>query len=82
MEEKIYWATKNGKHLLVDDMTEAHAKNALKFVLKRIRNMSDSLDVRITEHKRVTVSELSEDADFYNQMEMVNDFLEEEEYGY
>lgn len=82
MEEKIYWATKNGKHLLVDDMTEAHAKNALKFVLKRIRNMSDSLDVKITEHKRVTVSDLSEDADFHHYM-MEDNYVEiEGDYEY
>ena len=33
-KEKIYWKMRNGKLISVDDMTEEHAKNVLKIVLK------------------------------------------------
>lgn len=33
-KEKIYWKIRDGKLISVDDMTEEHAKNVLKIVLK------------------------------------------------
>lgn len=33
-KEKIYWKMRDGKLISVDDMTEEHAKNVLKIVLK------------------------------------------------
>jgi hypothetical protein len=35
--EQIYWKMRNGQMILVDQMTESHAKNTLKMVLRRIR---------------------------------------------
>jgi hypothetical protein len=32
-----YWKVKNGKEIAVGDMTEDHAKNALRLILKRDR---------------------------------------------
>jgi len=31
---KVYWKMRNGELISVDDMTEEHAKNTLKLVLK------------------------------------------------
>lgn len=33
-KEKVYWKMRDGKLISVDDMTEEHAKNVLKIVLK------------------------------------------------
>jgi len=33
-KEKIYWKMRDGKLISVDDMTEEHAKNVLKILLK------------------------------------------------
>ena len=33
-KEKVYWKMRNGNLISVDDMTEEHAKNVLKIVLK------------------------------------------------
>ncbi len=38
MREPIYWTTKEGKRILVDDMTESHAKNTLKMILRNRQN--------------------------------------------
>jgi hypothetical protein len=34
MSNKVYWKMRNGNVISVDDMTEEHAKNTLKLVLK------------------------------------------------
>jgi hypothetical protein len=34
MSKKVYWKMRNGELISVDDMTEEHAKNTLKLVLK------------------------------------------------
>ena len=34
MSNKVYWKMRDGKLISVDDMTEEHAKNTLKLVLK------------------------------------------------
>jgi hypothetical protein len=39
MKEQIYWTTKEGKKILVDDMTESHAKNTLKMILRNLNNI-------------------------------------------
>ena len=33
-KEKVYWKMRDGKLISIDDMTEEHAKNVLKIVLK------------------------------------------------
>lgn len=32
--EKVYWVTKQGQKLDVDDMSEAHVRNLLKMILR------------------------------------------------
>ena len=39
MIEQIYWTTREGKRILVDDMTESHAKNTLKMILRNLNNI-------------------------------------------
>jgi uncharacterized protein YqfB (UPF0267 family) len=34
MSNKVYWKMRNGELISVDDMTEEHAKNTLKLVLR------------------------------------------------
>ena len=34
--EELYWTTKDGTRILVDDMTESHLRNALKMIIRRI----------------------------------------------
>jgi hypothetical protein len=36
MEDKVYWQTKDGKMLDVDDMTDSHVRHAFKILLRRI----------------------------------------------
>ena len=38
MREPIYWTTREGKRILVDDMTDSHAKNTLKMILRNRQN--------------------------------------------
>ena len=35
--EKVYWVTKQGQKLDVDDMSEAHVRNLLKMILRNSR---------------------------------------------
>jgi len=39
---KQYWTTKEGTEISVDDMTEAHAKNILKMLIRRMNDEDDS----------------------------------------
>jgi hypothetical protein len=48
MREPIYWTTREGKRILVDDLTESHAKNTLKMIL---RNRQNALSKRKHEFK-------------------------------
>jgi len=45
--EPVYWETKDGKKINVDDMTEEHAKNALKCMLIA-KKRQDFFDERST----------------------------------
>jgi hypothetical protein len=36
MERKVMWTMKNGQKINVDDMSETHAKNSLKMLIKRV----------------------------------------------
>ena len=49
MKEQVKWTTKEGKVMLVDDMTEQHAKNALKMM---IRNMQQIKQLIKTEKQK------------------------------
>lgn len=39
MKQEVKWTTKDGKVMLVDDMTEQHAKNALKMMIRRFEEL-------------------------------------------
>ena len=36
-QEKVYWVTKQGQKLDVDDMSEAHVRNLLKMIIRNSR---------------------------------------------
>lgn len=45
-EDKVYWTTKDGRVLDVDDMSDIHIRNAFKMLLKSLsKNLSKSLQV-------------------------------------
>ena len=37
VKEQVYWQTKDGRVMLVDDMDEQHAKNALKMMIRNMK---------------------------------------------
>ena len=43
MKQEVKWTTKDGKVMLVDDMTEQHAKNALKMLIRNINSIRKEL---------------------------------------
>ena len=43
MKQEVKWTTKDGKVMLVDDMTEQHAKNALKMLIRNINSIREEL---------------------------------------
>ena len=44
MSEPIYWTTKNGVKMNVDDMDENHVRNAFKMLLSKIRKQNEILN--------------------------------------
>ena len=79
---EIYWTQKNGKKILVDDMTENHAKNMLKMLL---RNMEISKQKTQKEFTELTGFKLNGDManEFNDQQEMDADpFYEDTDYPY
>lgn len=36
-KEKVYWTTRCGTKMLIDDMTDQHVRNALKMLVKAIQ---------------------------------------------
>ena len=55
MKEYNYiWTTAEGKKIHIDDMTESHAKNCLKLLLRKIEDYNtEIIKDRIIEEKRV-----------------------------
>lgn len=37
-KNKIYWTTKNGNKIDIDDMTESHLRNVLKMIMRNKKN--------------------------------------------
>ena len=61
---KVMWTMKDGQQISVDDMTESHAKNALKMVIKRIQEWEKAVNQskpKVEVHGEVA----REDADRY-----------------
>ena len=54
MEDNNYiWTTAEGKKIHIDDMTESHAKNCLKLLLRKIENYNDSIKSQETTRERM-----------------------------
>jgi hypothetical protein len=44
-KEQVYWKTKDGRVMLVDDMDEQHAKNALKMMIRNMKLIKEHLQI-------------------------------------
>lgn len=76
---KIYWKQKNGVDINVDDMSEQHAKNALKFMLRNIETARIEAKKEFT---KLTGFKLNGDmANEFNDQQM-SDFEEDTDYPY
>lgn len=45
MAEPVYWTTKDGRKLNVDDMDDNHVRNAFKMLLRKLNRLRDAIDV-------------------------------------
>lgn len=41
---KLYWKTKEGKKIDIDDMSESHLRNTLKMIVRNTNNKRDELN--------------------------------------
>jgi hypothetical protein len=54
MKEYNYiWTTATGEKIHIDDMTESHAKNCLKLLLRKIEDHNDSIKSEETTRERM-----------------------------
>ena len=54
MKEYNYiWTTAEGKKIHIDDMTESHAKNCLKLLLRKIEDHNDSIKSKETTREKM-----------------------------
>ena len=44
-KETLYWTTKDGRKLNVDDMDDNHVRNAFKVLLRKLQNLKNAIDV-------------------------------------
>ena len=44
------WKSKDGTTISVDDMTELHAKNSLKMIIRKLREMQENKGYEINKH--------------------------------
>jgi hypothetical protein len=44
-KEQVYWQTKDGRVMLVDDMDEQHAKNALKMMIRNMKLIKEHIQI-------------------------------------
>ena len=72
-KEKIYWKMRDGKLISVDDMTEEHAKNVLKIVLKNRQTVIK----QIVKTKRQSFKLLGDMANEFNRSQDENDEYDE-----
>ncbi len=80
---KIYWKQKNGIRISVDDMTEQHAKNTLKMVLRLLeKERLERIENAVPKVREVRLN--GEMAQMFNdQQEMAEDpFYEDTDYPY
>jgi Zn-finger protein len=69
MKQQVNWTTKDGKVMSVDDMTEQHAKNALKMMIRRFEELKNIIKKEIINKQKLKF-ELHGDIaqDHYDQM--------------
>lgn len=72
-KEKIYWKMRDGKLISVDDMTEEHAKNVLKIVLKNRQTVIK----QIVKTKRQSFKLQGDMANEFNSSQYENDEYDE-----
>ncbi len=69
---KIFWKQKNGVRISVDDMTEQHAKNTLKLVLRMLEE--ERLEAIEAKKKRKEVVLNGDMAQEFNDQQEFNEF--------
>jgi hypothetical protein len=52
MKQQVNWTTKDGKVMSVDDMTEQHAKNALKMMIRRFEELKNIIKKEIIDKQK------------------------------
>ena len=52
MKQEVKWTTKDGKVMSVDDMTEQHAKNALKMMIRKFEEVKKIIKKEIIDKKK------------------------------
>ena len=72
-KEKVYWKMRNGKLISIDDMTEEHAKNVLKIVLKNRQTVMK----QIVKTKRQSFKLHGDMANEFNSSQYENDEYDE-----
>ena len=73
MSNKVYWKMRNGELISVDDMTEEHAKNTLKLVLKNRQTVIK----QIVKSKRREFTLHGDMANEFNSSQQENDEYDE-----
>ena len=52
MKQEVKWTTKDGRVMSVDDMTEQHAKNALKMMIRRFEEIRKIIKEEIIDKQK------------------------------
>jgi hypothetical protein len=73
MSNKVYWKMRNGELISVDDMTEEHAKNTLKLVLRN----RETVIKQILKSKRREFTLHGDMANEFNSSQQENDEYDE-----
>jgi len=47
MKQEVKWTTKDGRVMSVDDMTEQHAKNALKMMIRNMQQIKQLIKTEL-----------------------------------
>ena len=64
----VYWTTKNGDVINVDDMTEQHAKNTLKMLIRQMSSSKKQLKRIGNIERQFLERELEEEINYLEDM--------------
>ena len=67
-EVMVYWTTKNGDIINVDDMTEQHAKNTLKMLIRQMSSSKKQLKRIGNIERQFLERELEEEINYLEDM--------------